>query len=131
VSEQAATAFQTAFERRDFAPAAEVLADDVEFRSPVLHRPWRTRAVLEQLGPAMMGVFAEMRFGPVASAGDRTFLPFTGRVGELDAEGVLVLDAPDGGPVTDMGILVRPLPALQAVAEAMGAALDPALLAAH
>jgi hypothetical protein len=131
VSAHAATAIQTAFERRDFAPAAAVLADDVAFRSPVLHRPWRTRAVLERLGPAMVQVFADMDFGPAATGGDRTFLSFTGRVGELDAEGVLVLDAPEGGLVTDMAILVRPLPALQAVADAMGAALDPALLAAH
>ena len=50
---QAADAFRRAFAERDFSPAAEVLADDVAFRSPVLGDPWRTRAVLERLAGAV------------------------------------------------------------------------------
>ena len=127
----AATAFQTAFERNDFTPAAAVLADDVAFRSPVLARPWRTRAVLEQLGPAMVRVFDEIAFAPVVAGDARAVLSWTGTVAGLDAEGVLLLDLDAAGLVADMAILVRPLTALQAVAQAMGAALDPALLASH
>ena len=127
----AATAFRTAFEQRDFAPAAAVLADDVTFRSPVLARPWRTRAVLERLGPAMVGVFDEVRFAAPVSGAERAVVSWTGTVGELDAEGVLLLDIDKAGAVTDMAILVRPLSALQAVADRMAAAVDPQLLAAH
>src|SRR4051794_30005632 len=127
----AATAFTTAFTQRDFGPAAATLADDVAFRSPVLARPWRTRAVLEQLGPGMVGVFDDAAFSPLVVAGDRAVLSWTGRVGELEAEGVLLLDVGAEGTVTDMAILVRPLSALQAVAQAMAAAVDPELLARH
>jgi hypothetical protein len=127
----AATAFTTAFAERDFRPAAATLADDVAFRSPVLARPWRTRAVLEQLGPGMVAVFDDASFAPPVVAGDRAVLSWTGRVGALDAEGVLLLDVGAAGTVTDMAILVRPLTALQAVAQAMAAAVDPELLAGH
>ena len=127
----AAHAFRRAFEQRDFAPAAATLAGDVVFRSPVLARPWRTRPVLEQLGASMVGVFGEQRFAPVVAGADRAYLSWTGTVGELDAEGVLVLDVSPSGTVTDLAILIRPLSALQAVAASMGAALDPQLLAEH
>ena len=127
----AAEAFQAAFARRDFAPAAAVLADDVAFRSPVLARPWRTRAVLERLGPAMVGVFDDVRFAPPVVGAERAVVSWTGTVGGLEAEGVLLLDVDGAGAVSDMAILVRPLTALHAVAERMAAAVDPELLAAH
>jgi hypothetical protein len=127
----AAEAFRAAFETSDFAPAAAVLADDVAFRSPVLARPWRTRAVLERLGPGMVGVFGDVDFAPPVAGEQRSVLSWTGTVGELDAEGVLLLDVGADGLVSDMAILIRPLTALQAVAQAMAAAVDPALLAEH
>jgi hypothetical protein len=127
----AADAWITAFRTRDFGPAAAVLADDVAFRSPVLARPWRGRAVLEQLGPAMVRVFGDATFTARAEAGSTAFLLFEGRVAELDAEGVLVLETDDDDRVAGMAILIRPLTALMAVAERMGAAVDPELLAGH
>ena len=127
----AATAFRTAFVERDFAPAAAVLADDVEFRSPVLAEPWRTKPVLEQLGPAMVAVLEDVAITATLEQGDRAVLMFTARRGETEVEGVQVLDVGGDGKVSDLAILIRPLPALQAVARAMGELLDPQLLAAH
>ena len=111
-AQRAAAAFTTAFATRDFAPAAGVLADDIAFRSPVLARPWRTRAVLERLGPGMVGVFGNVDFAPPVAGAERAVLSWTGTVGELDAEGVLLLDIGADGLVTDMAILIRPLTAL-------------------
>ena len=119
----AATAFQQAFAARDFAPAAAVLAEDVVFRSPVLHEHWRTRPVLERLGPAMVSIFDEIEFGPVAEQGDRALLPFTARMGEAELEGVQLIDAGADGLVAEFAIFIRPLSGLQAVAAAMAAAL--------
>ena len=130
-AQAAADAFTTAFTTRDFTPAAAVLADDVAFRSPVLARPWRTRPVLERLGGGMVGVFGDVGFAPPVVGEQRAVLSWTGSVGPLDAEGVLLLDVGADGLVADMAILIRPLTALQAVAQAMAAAVDPALLAEH
>ena len=70
----AADAWITAFQTREFTPAAAMLAEDVAFRSPVLARPWRGREVLERLGPAMIGVFDDATFTARADdpGGDRT-----------------------------------------------------------
>jgi hypothetical protein len=119
----AAGAFQHAFTSRDFASAAAVLAEDVVFRSPVLHEHWRTRPVLERLGPAMVSIFDTIEFGPLAALGDRALLPFTGRLGATELEGIQLLDTGPDGLVAEFAIFIRPLGALQAVAAAMGAAL--------
>ena len=127
----AAAAFAKAFTDRDFRPAAAVLADDVVFRSPVLAEPWRTKPVLERLGPAMVGVLDEPRFTATLSDGDRAVLMFTARRDDHDVEAVQILGLDGNGKVAEMAILIRPLPALQAVARAMGRAVDPELLAGH
>ena len=119
----AADAFRTAFTSKDFAPAAAVLADDVVFRSPVLEEPWRTRPVVEQLGPAMVEVLDDVTF--TQQQGD--VLVFEGP----GLEGALLLETGDDGKVEAMAIFIRPLPALIAVAKRMGALVDPALLATH
>lgn len=119
----AATAFQQAFAERDFTPAAAVLAEDVVFRSPVLHEHWRTRPVVERLGPAMVAIFDAVEFGPVAEQGSRSLLPFTARMGDAELEGIQLIDAGPDGLVAEFAIFIRPLSGLQAVAAAMAAAL--------
>src|SRR3954447_8485250 len=127
----AAAAFRTSFEQRDFTTAAAVLADDVASHSPVLEEPWRTKEVVERLGPAMVQVLDEPRFTGETIDGNRAILTFTARCGDTDLEGVEILDLDAGGKVGEMAILIRPLPALHAVAKAMARAVDPALLAQH
>ena len=127
----AAAAFRTAFERRDFAPAAAVLADDVAFRSPVLDEPWRTKPVLERLGPAMIAVLDDARFTGEVTQDRRAILTFEARRGATHVEGVQILDVGDDGKVAEMAILIRPLSALHAVAKAMSELVDPALLSEH
>lgn len=118
-----AAVFQHAFATRDFSAVAGLLADDVVFRSPVLHEHWRTRSVVEHLGPAMVGVFDSVEFGPVAEQGRRELLPFAARPDGLEVEGILLVDTREDGLVSDLAIFLRPLTAVQAVAKAMAAAL--------
>jgi hypothetical protein len=127
----AVAAFASAFKERDFDQAAAFLADDVAFRSPVLETPWRTKDVVSRLGPAMVSILDDLQFDAPALAGRRGVLSFTGTCDGVALEGTQVIDLDDNGKVADMAILIRPLPALLAVARAMGAAVDPALLAGH
>src|SRR4051812_19689128 len=127
----AAAAFRTSFEQRDFTAAAATLADDVAFRSPVLEEPWRTKPVVARLGPAMVQVLDAPCFTGETIDGDRAILTFTARCGDTDVEGVEILDLNADGKVGEMAILIRPLPALHAVAKAMAKAVDPALLSGH
>jgi hypothetical protein len=127
----AADAMQLAFLRSDFSFAADTLADDVVLNSPVLERPWRTKAVVERLGPAMVSLFEDIEFAPVIAQGDRAVISFKARRGSVDVQLIQVLDVGHTGTVGELTIYIRPLPALLAVAKAMQARVDPDLLAAH
>jgi hypothetical protein len=127
----AAAAFRTSMQQRDFTAAAGTLADDVAFRSPVLDEPWRTKAVVRRLGPAMVSVLDDTRVTGEVTNEDRAILTFTARCGGTYVEGVEILDLDADGKVADMAILIRPLSALHAVAKAMARAVDPALLSEH
>ena len=127
----AATAFQDSFVGRDFSAAAQTLAPDVAFRSPVLAKPWCGKEVLQRLGPVMVEVLCDPVFAAPMADGDRALLMFTARHEGLEVEGVLALDVNAEGDVSDMAILLRPLTALAAVAQAMARRVDPELLAGH
>src|SRR4051794_38868499 len=125
--EGAIQAFTSAFQARDFTHAAGVLADDVTFRSPVLEDHWRTKPVLERLGPAMVAVLDEVQFQEPLTADARAVLPFTARVDGVELEGMQLLEFDPDGLVAQMAILIRPLAALKVVAAAMQRAMDPDL----
>jgi hypothetical protein len=127
----AVEALKAAWLQRDFARVSDRLAEDVVFRSPVLEAPWSTKAVLDRLGPAMVSIFDDVAFTDTAVAGRRTFLLFTARRDATPVEGVQIVDVDAGGLVTGLTILIRPLPALVAVARAMRSAVDPGVLAGH
>jgi SnoaL-like domain len=127
----AAAAMRNAFLEGDFSVAAERLADDIAFNSPVLERPWMGRAVVERLGPAMVSLFEDIEFAPIITDGRRAILSFTGRQASVEVQAIEVLDVDDDGQIAELSIYVRPLPAVVAVAKAMEARIDPELLAAH
>src|SRR4029079_16435164 len=86
--DEAVAAFTSAFDTHAFAPAAAVLAADVEFRSPVLQEHWRTKPVMERLGPAMVSVLDEIEFGAALQNDARAVLPFTATCDGVELEGM-------------------------------------------
>jgi hypothetical protein len=127
----AADAMQRAWLRGDFSLAAPTLADDVVLNSPVLERPWSTKAVVGRLGPAMVSLFEDVELAPVIASGDTAVVSFKARHGSIDTQLIEVLHLGEDGKVAELTIYIRPLPALLAVARSMQARIDPDLLAAH
>ncbi|THV18760.1 nuclear transport factor 2 family protein [Nocardioides caeni] len=97
------------------------LADDVVFRSPVAHKPYPGKAITSAILAHVIEVFEDFRY--VRELGDESghALVFEAKVGGLELTGCdfLVLDA--DGLITDFMVMVRPLKAAQALAEAMAA----------
>lgn len=127
----AVDALKAAFAERDFSIVSGHLAAEVVLRSPVLETPWSTKPVLDRLGPAMVSIFDEVAFTDTAVVDRRAYVVFTAKLGETAVEGVHVVDLDAAGGIVELGIFIRPLPALLAVAEAMQAAVDPDLLRGH
>jgi ketosteroid isomerase-like protein len=117
--------FRAAVEAGDIDAAVRLLADDVEFRSPAVFKPYRGRDAVAQLLHAVSRVFEDFRY--VREIGDPDgrdhALVFRARVGDREVEGCDFLHEDDDGAIAEFVVMVRPLSGLLALAEAMKARL--------
>jgi hypothetical protein len=110
---------------RDPSLLADLLHDDVVFRSPAVHAPQEGRALttayltaaLEVLGPGL--TYHRQLVG-----GDSAMLEFTTRIGDRDVHGVDLVRWDADDLLVDFTVMVRPLQGLNALVEAMGEALQ-------
>lgn len=112
-------------ERRDPTLLDALLADDVVFRSPAVHRPQEGRAITARYLVAAMQVLGTADFAYTGEwrAERSAVLEFRTRLGGLDVHGIDMIAWDEGGRITDFTVMVRPLKALHAVVEHMAAAL--------
>lgn len=116
--------FRAAVEARDVPAMHACLADDVVFRSPVAHKPYQGRAITAAILANVVEVFEDFRY--VRELGDDAghALVFEAKVAGLDITGCDFLVLDEDGLITDFMVMVRPLKATQALAEAMGARFE-------
>jgi hypothetical protein len=112
--------FRDAVEARDHAAVVDALAPDVVFNSPVAFRPFEGRETVGEVLAAVLDTFEDFRYtdelaGPTAHA-----LVFRARVDGKELEGIDLLRFDADGRIADFTVLVRPLSATIALAQAMG-----------
>jgi hypothetical protein len=120
--------FRAVVEAKDVDGIVALLADDVVFRSPIVFKPYRGRDAVATILSAVVRVLEEFRYVReigAARAADRAFV-FHARVGERELEGCDFIHMNADGLIDDFAVMVRPLTAAVALAEAMGRQLDPA-----
>jgi hypothetical protein len=116
-------AFRSAVEARDLDAMRDALHPQVRFCSPVVFKPYEGRdAVMELLGH-VLEVFEAFRYTDELTGIDSCGLVFKARVGDKDVQGWDFLRVDASGLVTELTVMVRPLSATIALAEAMGARL--------
>ena len=117
--------FRAAIEARDIDAAVALLADDVVFRSPVVFKPYRGRDSVKAILFAVSQVFRDFRYVREIGAPDAAdhALVFQARVGDRELEGCDFIHVGDGGSIDELTVMVRPLSATIALAEAMNAML--------
>lgn len=115
-------AFRRAVEAEDHDAISALLADDVAFTSPVAFRPYSGKAITAAILHGGSRVFEDFRYVRELSAGDGRdhALVFTARVGGREIHGCDFLHLDDDGRIDDFTVMVRPLSAAQALAQAMG-----------
>jgi hypothetical protein len=113
--------FRAAIEARDLDAAVALLRDDVVFRSPVVFTPYQGRAALRQILAAVMDVFQDFRYvREIGAAGARDHaLVFEARVGDKQLQGCDFISFDDDGAIAEFTVMVRPMQAMLALAEAM------------
>ena len=118
--------FRSAVEAGDMAAAVELLADDVVFRSPVVHTPYRGRDAVGVILHAVADVFEDFRYEREIGDDDAPdhALVFAAHIGEIQLQGVDLLHRNAVGEIDELVVMVRPMKAVHAVAEAMKARLQ-------
>ncbi|MEE2036820.1 nuclear transport factor 2 family protein [Nocardiopsis sp. CT-R113] len=118
--------FRTAVEADDHDAIHALLAEDVVFTSPVAFRPYRGRAITAAIVRGVSRVFEDFRYVREFSGADGRdhALVFEARVGDLAVNGCDLLHTDGEGRIDELVVMVRPLSAATALAEAMGAQFD-------
>lgn len=116
-------AFQEAVEAGDLGALEALLADDVRFRSPAVHRPYEGTVATMVVLRAVFRVFDDFRYTRVIDAGTDHVLVFEARVGDRQVEGADFLHVDADGLIDDFRVMVRPLSGLTALVEGMQVAI--------
>ena len=113
--------FRAAIEARDLDAAVALLREDVVFRSPVVFTPYEGREALRQILAAVMDVFQDFRYvREIGADGARDHaLVFEARVGDKQLQGCDFIRFDDDGAIEEFTVMVRPMQAMLALAEAM------------
>ncbi|MFG3016299.1 nuclear transport factor 2 family protein [Streptomyces cinerochromogenes] len=119
-------AFRVAVESGDLDAVAGLLADDVVFTSPVAFKPYRGKAITAAIVRGVSRVFEDFTYvREIASPDGRDHvLVFTATVAGKQLQGADFLHVDEDGRIDEFTVMVRPLSAAQALAEAMGAQFE-------
>ena len=119
-------AFREAVEARDLDAVAALLAEDVVFTSPVAFKPYPGKPITAAILRAVLRVFEDFTY--VREIGDPQgrdhALVFTATVQGKELTGCDFLHLDEEGKIDDFMVMVRPLSAAHALAEAMAAQFD-------
>lgn len=117
--------FRAAVEAGDIDAAVSLLSDQVVFRSPVVFAPYRGRDAVGVILRAVVEVFEDFRYVREIGTPDGVdhVLVFRARVGDRELEGSDFLHLDADGLIDEFTVMVRPLNAALALAEAMKARL--------
>jgi hypothetical protein len=117
--------FRRAIEARDLDVAVALLREDVVFHSPVVFTPYRGREALRRILGAVVVVFEDFRYVREIGADDARdhALVFEARVGDKQLQGCDFIELDDRGAISELTVMVRPLSAAVALADAMKAQL--------
>lgn len=120
--------FREAVEAGDIDAALPLFADDVVFRSPVVHSPYEGRDALGTILRAVVQVLEDFRYTREIGAADAPdhALVFRARVGDRELEGCDFLHVGEDGLIDELVVMMRPLSGVLAVAEAMKRLLEAA-----
>jgi hypothetical protein len=112
--------FRDAVLRGDHPAMVDALAPGVVFNSPVAFKPFEGRDAVGQVLAAVMRTFEDFRYTDELAGQTAHALVFEARVGDKQVQGIDLLRFDSDGKIDDFTVLVRPLSATIALAEAMG-----------
>lgn len=111
--------FRQAAEGKDFSGIDELFAENVEFRSPVVFKPYEGRDAVAMLLGAVAQVLEDFRYTDQVETDGAAALAFSARVGDRELDGIDFLHFDSNGRVHRMAVYIRPMSGINALADAM------------
>ena len=115
--------FGQAIEAGDEDAAVATLAENIEFRSPAVYKPYHGKEQVEGILRLVATVFENFRYTNEWRDGRTTILFFEANIGDRDLQGIDILEENEAGEIEKFTVMIRPLSGLQAVAGTMAARL--------
>lgn len=114
-------AFRAAVEAGDFDALPALCTEDVVFRSPIAHKPYRGRETLGVILRSVSRVFEDLAYIREIGGGESpdSALVFVAKVNGLEINGCDFLHTNSDGLIDEFTVMLRPLKAVNAFAERM------------
>ncbi len=118
--------FRQAVETRDLQAISDLLADDVEFTSPVVFKPYQGKAITQAILANVIEVFQNFRYvNEIGHESDSDHaLIFEAEVNGKTLTGCDFLHFNSEGKIDKFMVMVRPLNGAQELRDEMGARFD-------
>ncbi|HVX57003.1 MAG TPA: hypothetical protein VHA37_04675 [Candidatus Saccharimonadales bacterium] len=105
-----------------------LLAENIVFRSPVVAAPIPGREAALLILTTVARIFEDFRYHREFAAGPADVgLEFSGLIGKWQLKGIDLIHFNAAGEMAEFEVMVRPIKALQALGEEMGARIGPQL----
>lgn len=112
--------FRTAVEAGDLDAMTAALSDDVRLHSPVAFQPFAGKATVREVFRHLLEVFEDFQYVDELTGVGTHALIFRAVVGGRQVQGLDHLSFASDGRIQELTVMVRPLSAALALAEAMG-----------
>jgi ketosteroid isomerase-like protein len=117
-------AIEAALDGGDFDAVEALLADDVVFTSPVAFKPYPGKAITAAILRGVGRVFTDFRYLREIEDEPHSALVFETKVGDVLLNGCDFITTNADGLISEFTVMVRPLKAANALAEAMAAEFE-------
>jgi hypothetical protein len=98
----------------------EILAQDIEFHSPVTFHPFVGRETVGDLLEIVGGTFEDFRYTDELESDGAHALIFRAAIGGKELEGIDLLRFDEDGLIADFTVMIRPMSGLVPFAQAVG-----------
>jgi SnoaL-like protein len=116
--------FRAAIEAGEIDEALACMTPEVVLHSPVTFKPFEGRQAVATLFGILFRTFEDFRYvGEFTAEDGSEVLHFRTRIGERDIEGIDMIHYDAQGMIDDFTVFVRPLSAVNALRDAIGAQL--------
>ncbi len=110
----------------DLSQVGEIAREDVLFRSPVAHTPYKGREALTLVLTTVIQVFENFTYHRhfISEDGMSAALEFSAQAGGKDLKGCDFIKFDEDGLIAEFEVMIRPASGLMALGQAMGEKLE-------